>query len=120
MFQTHLANRIDYRIEYSYVASCFEEILNKKGETVSLTIEESNPYHLAYVACPRNDWGRKMTERINEIIRKARLADEYRKIMEMWQDEDGEKRIRKAYDEIFMKTGKSVSENKKWHPSQRR
>jgi len=46
-----------------------------------------------------------MAERINEIIRKARPADEYRKIMEMWQDEDGEKRIRKVYDEIFMKTG---------------
>ena len=46
-----------------------------------------------------------MIDRTNEIIRKARPTEEYQKIMEMWQDEDGKKRIGKAYDEIFMKTG---------------
>ncbi len=104
LFQMLLAKRVDYIVEYSYVAIYFEEILNKKGETVSIRIEDASPYQLAYVACPRNEWGRRMIDRINTIIKEARPTEEYRKIMEMWQSEDGKKTIRKAYDEIFMKT----------------
>lgn len=105
LFKMLLLRRIDYLIEYSYVAVYYEDLLKKKGASVSLTIEEATPYQLAYVACPRNRWGRDMIDRIDLIITKARPTAEYRKIMEMWQNEAGIGTIREAYDEVFMKTG---------------
>lgn len=105
LFKMLLLRRVDYIIEYSYVAVYYEELLKKKGDSVSLSIEEAYPYQLAYVACPRNAWGRHMIDRINTIITEARPTEEYRKIMEMWQNDAGVGIIRDAYDEVFMKTG---------------
>jgi uncharacterized protein (TIGR02285 family) len=102
LFQMLLYGRLDYILEVPVMVAYNEVILNKQGQSVSLEIEENEPFIFGSVACPKNEWGRNMIDRINGIIKTCRPTKEYRKIMEMWQTEEGIARVRKGYDRAFM------------------
>ena len=102
LFQMLLYGRLDFILEVPVMVAYNEVVLNKQGESVSLEIEENDPYIFGCVACPKNDWGRHMIDRINEIIMTCRPTQEYRAIMEMWQTEEGIARVRRGYDAVFM------------------
>ena len=104
VFSMLLYKRLDYIIEYPFVASYFEKVLNVGDQTVSLEIKESNPFGMGYTACPKNEWGRNVIDRINTILKESRTTEEYRKILERWQSEKSKKLIRENYD-IFLNTG---------------
>jgi uncharacterized protein (TIGR02285 family) len=106
LFQMLLHGRLDYILEVPVMVAYNEVILNKQGISVSLEIEENDPYIFGSVACPKNEWGRNMVDRINEIIKTCRPTKEYRAIMEMWQTEEGIERVRKGYDTVFMQKKK--------------
>jgi uncharacterized protein (TIGR02285 family) len=106
LFQMLLYGRLDYIIEVPVMAAYNEVILNKQRKSVSLEIEENDPFIFGCVACPKNEWGRNMIDRINEIIKTFRPTKEYRAIMEMWQTEEGIERVRKGYDTVFMQKKK--------------
>jgi uncharacterized protein (TIGR02285 family) len=102
LFQMLLYGRLDYILEVPVMVAYNEVILNKQGQCVSLEIKENDPFIFGCVACPKNEWGRNMIDRINEIIKTCRPSKEYREIMEMWQTEEGIERVRNGYDTVFM------------------
>lgn len=104
-FRMMLEKRLDYLIEYPWVATYFEHLMKRQGETVSIQIAEAPPYTFAHVACPRNEWGRMVIDRVNRILSEGRPTREYRDVVELWQGEQGKARIRKIYDEVFLKMG---------------
>ena len=105
LFRMVLEKRLDYMIEYPWVAAYFEHLMKRQGETVSIQIAEAAPYAFAHVACPKNEWGRTVIGKINRVLAEGRPTREYREIVELWQGEQGKARIRKIYDEVFLKTG---------------
>ncbi len=101
-----LADRIDYIIEYPWVTVFLEKILGKKEITTSIAIEETKPFSFGMVACPKNRWGSKVIKRINQILLKSRPTPEYREFVERWNSKKDLIRIRKGYNEIFLKMNK--------------
>ncbi len=104
LFNMLLMDRLDYIIEYPWVAVFLERTKDKKNTITSIAIEEIDPFSFGRMACPKNQWGCQIVDRINEILQKARPTPTYREFVERWNDEKNLKRIRKGYDEIFLKT----------------
>jgi uncharacterized protein (TIGR02285 family) len=103
LFQTLLHDRFDCMLEAPVMVAYNEVLLDRQGECASLEIEENDPYIFGSVACPDNEWGRHLIDRINAIIRGHRPTADYRAIMEMWQTKEGIERVRKGYDTVFVK-----------------
>ena len=64
-----LTERVDYVIEYSFIANYLAKTFGYSDQVTSLVIEESNPYTLAVMACPKNKWGIQMINKINHPVR---------------------------------------------------
>lgn len=93
-----LANRFDYMIESPIVASYTAKQLEGQEKVIMLPIRESGRPYLISVACPKNDWGKRVIENVNAILLAERMKPEYREMMEKWYDEDGVREIRRRYD----------------------
>lgn len=94
--------RIDYFIEYPWVAVFMEKMLFDKTDVTSIPIKEIEPFSFGRMACSKTVWGKKIIGRINKILLKHRPTEKYREFVERWNDEQSLIRIRKAYDEIFI------------------
>nr|WP_281255647.1 TIGR02285 family protein [Desulfamplus magnetovallimortis] len=94
--------RIDYTIEYPIVA----EYYNKKGDdTASITsipISEMEPYSYVYLCCTKNEWGKRIIEKWNEVLRRIKTTDEYRSITEIGHTDKKELKLIRQYYEAFI------------------
>jgi uncharacterized protein (TIGR02285 family) len=98
------ANRIDYTIEYPIVASYFDQkVCLNKGFLSSILIEELPLYNTVCVACPKNEWGKKVINRWNNVFRKLKRTDRYRKITEMGHNDERELSMIREYYDTFLK-----------------
>lgn len=100
-----LAERIDYIVEYPWVAGYYQsELGGKKDDLISMQIEElkDNQYIWAGAACPKNEWGKKIINRINEILRKEIPTERWRGFVERWLDKNAIPEYRKAYERIIL------------------
>ncbi len=102
LFKMLIMDRLDYIIEYPWVAVFLERTAGKKDIITSIGIKEMAPFSFGRMAAPKNEWGKKIVTRINEILTKARPTPQYREFVERWNDEKSLARIRKGYDEIFI------------------
>ncbi|MBF0290210.1 MAG: hypothetical protein HQM14_20530 [SAR324 cluster bacterium] len=77
-----LENRIDYLLEYPAIASYVrKQNMDIPGEVVSVQIEEIKPYTWGYLACPKNEWGKKLIGRVNKIAMREKSTMYYRDII---------------------------------------
>ncbi|MEE4241581.1 MAG: TIGR02285 family protein [Desulfopila sp.] len=81
------------------------ERLGIRDQIMTLTIAENQSGYdswLSYVACSKNEWGKKVIEEINAILLQHRPTERYRKSYERWLDDGAIPGYRKLYDEIFL------------------
>ena len=105
LFQMLVRKRLDYVLGYPYEANFVAQSLGEAGTIVNLPLTETAAiYTLAHVVCPRNDWGRKVIGEIDEILRRERPTERYRRIFERWLDSAQLPAYRSAYDETFLTT----------------
>ncbi len=100
------AERIDYTIEYPDVIQYFETIEGKKGRVNGIPIKEVmafRPYFIGFVVCTDSQWGSRVLEKINRILKKERNTPHYRKIMLKWTDKDTHELLNTYLDEVFSK-----------------
>jgi hypothetical protein len=57
------------------------------------------------VGCSRTPWGRKIIDKINQVLLEQRPTERYRTAYERWLDKGSLKNYRRLYDEVFLKTG---------------
>jgi uncharacterized protein (TIGR02285 family) len=99
-----LSGRIDYTIEYPFVANYLAKTIDLGREIPlgSILIGELPRYVTACIAAPKNDWGVKVISDVNRVIREIKLTDRYRQIHKMWHSDPRElKQIEKIYKELF-------------------
>lgn len=96
--------RIDYTLEYPFIAAFLDQTYNVPKATLgSVTIAEVKPYNFAFLACPMTPWGKQIIEDFNRVLEKVIPTREYRQIMERWHDNTNEiNLIRKVYDSEFV------------------
>ncbi|MCP4348760.1 MAG: transporter substrate-binding domain-containing protein [Desulfobacterales bacterium] len=99
-----LDNRIDYTIEYSYIADYLVKKAGGKMETIGMIrINGYPPIVYGRVACPKNEWGKRVIQKVNDVLRKQRPTPYYRKLMEMSAYTEYDKRmIREKYETHFL------------------
>lgn len=97
--------RLDALIGLPEEAMYQAERLGIRDQIMTLAIEENqNSYDawLSYVACSKNEWGKKMIEEIDKILLEQRPTERYRKAYERWLDDSTVEGYRKLYDEVFL------------------
>lgn len=99
-----LADRLDYVLEDAGVANVYAQEQGSAGALVALPFKEMSGWVLGRVMCPRNDWGKKVINDINQAVRGERDSPRYRAIAEAFHTEDDVKAIRKAYDDVFLRS----------------
>jgi len=104
IIQMLYTDRLDYVIEIVSFANYRARQAGKNDGLRSYAIKEySQPVLVAHVFCTKNEWGKKMIERINQILIRERKTPEYLELMTHWYDERSRKVIRQYYDSQFLK-----------------
>lgn len=99
------AGTIDYTIEYSYRARYLQQIRNFDASIFSFVdIEEGFGYALSYVACPKNEWGKRVIEAANEVLQVERVKPGYLKLIQMiYADQKRKDWLAEVYRKEFLK-----------------
>lgn len=95
-----ISGRADYTLEYPIVAAYEgkKEIGNSDAIT-TIPIAEVAPFSYVYLACTKNEWGKKVVDRWNTALHRLKPTKEYREICEIGLTGEKELRvIRSNYD----------------------
>lgn len=105
LFKMLLANRIDALPGLPEEAAYLAETMGLKDQIMTLNIEENLVNHeamITYVACSKNEWGKKAIANINEVLRQQRPTEEYRAAYERWLDPSSIEGYRQLYKDVFL------------------
>jgi uncharacterized protein (TIGR02285 family) len=105
LFKMLLAGRIDALSGLPEEAMYLAEMMGIQDRIMTLNIAENlvnNDASLTYVACSKNEWGRKTIEDINVVLRAQRPTESYRAAYERWLDPSSIAGYRKLYKEVFL------------------
>ncbi|MCP4708642.1 MAG: transporter substrate-binding domain-containing protein [Planctomycetes bacterium] len=82
-------------------------IAQKKGFTDRLAVvrpmEMANIAEAGYVACPRNEWGREVIEKVNRILRQAVSTEVYYNYQGAWVPDNLLPEYKRLYEEMIVK-----------------
>lgn len=88
VFKTLSLGRIDYAIEYPQVANYKIKIKVIKDEITMIPIEGLPDTVNIYFSFPKNEWGSKLRNEVNNILLQYRHTDEYLSFYTSWLEED--------------------------------
>lgn len=97
--------RADFYIEYSFILQQYLKDAGLESNLVPVKIAEHPPYVLVYAVCTRNEFGKKVIERINEVLRRTKGTAEYREMF-LRPAENLDERSKSEYEnlyEVFLK-----------------
>jgi len=98
-----VADRLDYAIEIHSFANYIAKQLDNEDIFETYAIDENkNKVLIAYIFCTKNEWGRKVIERVDHILKKERKTEKYVEIMGRWYDDKGRKIIKHYYNNNFL------------------
>lgn len=93
--------RYDYTIEYESVVWEFNQRIFPSKPLYSKPLKESYPSIVIYVACTKNEWGKKVVQQIDEALQKAAISKEYQSAVESWTVPDSLRKNRKALEDFY-------------------
>ncbi|NQU14596.1 MAG: hypothetical protein HQ561_10625 [Desulfobacteraceae bacterium] len=81
-----LKGRVDYLVEYPVAVNYAAKKAGVWDQLAILAIEENSdaPPIRGAIRCTDTEWGRKVIEEVNAILRKIRPSEGYRKIVKEW------------------------------------
>ncbi len=100
-----LAGRIDALPAAPEEAIYLAETMGIRDQIMTLNVEENQSDHeayLGYVACSKNEWGKKAIADINQVLLEQRPTERYRAAYERWLDPSSLEGYRKRYKEDFL------------------
>lgn len=102
LFEMLINGRIDLMLEYPWVTAYFNKVMkNRDVELVNLNISDFPNYSPSYVACTRNEEGKKLIEQLNDYIAHSIPLVKNRQRMMDWLDEDEAAKFEQDYLEFF-------------------
>lgn len=107
LFKMLMMDRLDGLIGLPEEALYQAEQMGIRDQLMTLIIEENqNNYNgwMSAVGCSRNEWGRTIIARINQVLLKQRPTEQYRAAYERWLDPNSIENYRKVYREVFLNT----------------
>ncbi len=101
-----VAGRMDYTIEYPFVVDyVMKKVTEPNNEPLgSILIVELPQYITARVAAPKTNWGAKVINDINRVLKDLKTQDIYFDIHKKWYSEKKDiDQITEIYEELFLK-----------------
>ncbi len=96
--------RVDYILGYPHEAQYIASKMGKAEYFSFHTMAEiAKPYTIAYVGCPKNQWGKAVIKAANKIIKEIRVTPEFLGFYESYLDEDSKKAYKKMAQDYFKK-----------------
>ncbi|MEE4358634.1 MAG: TIGR02285 family protein [Desulfococcaceae bacterium] len=99
-----LKERVDMLLalpmEISYAAKQIAKHMNlEKNALVFFPVQDGEQFTTSYMACPGNEWGKAVIEKINVVI--AEKRPDFAKYYRDWLDESGAETYEKTVKEVF-------------------
>lgn len=98
--------RYDYSIEYEAVVSAFNERNYQQKPLLMKNIKESHPAVTFYLACTKNEWGRNVVLKADEVLQSLASTRGYQAAIESWLDPETLKANRKILEEFYQRRAK--------------
>lgn len=95
--------RADYTLEYPEVIRYMQNEKLLGEPLVSMEVEEQRTPYVVYIACPKNDWGKRIILLLDQAVQKAAATPEFKKMMEEWYPSSVQSRFREEFDEFYEK-----------------
>lgn len=98
--------RVDYMVEYSSIIKYYEKEMNQENIVTAIVIKEiENESHIVgTVACPKNEWGKTVIDRVNQVLLKGRTTPEYMEGLLRWYEGSDRETIKAIYKKNFSGT----------------
>jgi uncharacterized protein (TIGR02285 family) len=97
--------RVELTIAYPFE---IQHYLNESPKTAeqlqAYSITNIAPYDIGSVACPNNEWGKKITEQVNKILKEIKPTVAYQEALTTWREgERDSKLFKNYYRDYFLK-----------------
>ncbi|MBU2515626.1 TIGR02285 family protein [bacterium] len=105
VIQTLLSGRIDYTLEYPYLANYLAEKYQSKYKSKlgSIGVKELTDFATSYLACPKNEWGYQVIRDFDIMLKKVKPTDTYLKIMQIGHTDPNELEIiKEGFEKAFL------------------
>ncbi|WP_281557982.1 TIGR02285 family protein [Thalassomonas sp. RHCl1] len=98
-----LNNRLDVIIQYPVVFSyrARQAAVSDKFLTYLIDEEAASSYIPVYIACPKNEWGKKLITKINKILIEESLSPSFLHSRLYWYGEEEKAILRRFYREFY-------------------
>ena len=93
--------KIDYVLGWPTEGQYYQKHSREKKSLICLPIKGMPEYVLGYIGLPKNDWGRRVINKINTILDKNTKLPEYHSAYEFWLDSNSLQRYRKFAKEVY-------------------
>lgn len=94
--------RTDYILELPVAMSFFVKDSDLKPDVVNIAIDESTPYNITYVVCVKNEWGREVINRVDDILKAYIPTQAHRDATLRWSSSHDKRRLVEFYQQLLL------------------
>ncbi len=104
LIRMFFSKRIDALIEYPPVINYSKRLLDNTISNSSIAIQElsASEFLPVYFACPNNEWGKAVIEKINAFLVNESLTEDYLAYRLRWYDEESQKLLKRFYQKNYL------------------
>ena len=102
LFEVLGLGRTDYILEFPAVRSFFEHDLDIHPELANISIEGITPYNVTYVTCVKNEWGKRVIKRVDDILKRHIPTPAHREATLRWYRSAEQTELAKYYQRILV------------------
>ncbi len=102
LFEVLGLGRADYILEFPAVRSFFEHDLDIHPELANISIEGITPYNVTYVTCVKNEWGKRVLKKVDEILKHYIPTPAHREATLRWYRSAEQAELAKYYQRILV------------------
>lgn len=105
LFQMIEMGRIDVTIAYPYEVQYYlQKTLKTVGNVKIYKIADMPTYGLGSIACPKNEWGKKIIEKVDLALAELKPTPAYKNAIKgLWQDSGSASEFDTLYNNVFLK-----------------
>ncbi len=101
LFEVLGLGRTDYTLEFPAVRSFFENDLDIHPELANIRIEGITPYNVTYVTCVKNEWGKRVIKKVDDILKRYIPTPAHREATLRWYRPAEQIELAKYYQRIL-------------------
>jgi uncharacterized protein (TIGR02285 family) len=102
LFEFLSLGRTDYILEFPAVRAYFEQDLGLQPDLVNIAIDEAAAYNITYVTCVRNPWGKRVIERVDDVLKSYIPTPVHRAATLRWYQPADQRKLSGYFDTLLV------------------